>query len=96
MIQCRRETTADRWLGTLERGDDEAAPGRGYRDFFSYFGIPVSEFLLTHRDELIDEVSDVRRKAAKRLVRFTHHYYLYGVQSYYTASHMTITRSLSL
>ena len=31
---------------------------------------------------MIDEVSDVRRKAAKRLVRFTHHYSLYGVQSY--------------
>ena len=54
--------TGNRWLGTLERVDDEAAPGRGYRDFLSYFGIPVSEFPLTHRDELI---SDVGRKAAK-------------------------------
>ena len=87
---------ADRWPGTLERVEDKAAPGRGYRDFLSYFGIPVSEFPLTHRDELIDEVSDVGRKAAKKLVRFAHHYSLYGVQSYYTAFHMTITRSLSL
>ena len=76
--------------------DDEAAPGRGYRDFLGYFRIPVSEFPLTHRDELIDEVSDVRRKAVKRLVRFTHHYSIYGVQSYYTAFHITITCSLSL
>ena len=47
---------ADRWPGTLERVDDQVALGRGYRDFLSYFGIPVSEIPLTHRDELIDEV----------------------------------------
>ena len=70
---------ADRWPGTLERVDDEAALSRDYRDFLSYFGIPVSEFPLTHRDELIDEVSDVGRKAAKRLIGFIHHYSLYPI-----------------
>jgi hypothetical protein len=71
-------------------------PGEAVETFVSYFGIPVSEFPLTHRDGLTDEVSDVGRKAAKRLVGFTHHCSLYGMPSYYTAFHMTITRSLSL
>jgi hypothetical protein len=48
---------ADRWRGALGRVDDEVAPGKGCRDFLSSFGIPVSGFLLTYRDELIDEVS---------------------------------------
>jgi hypothetical protein len=48
---------ADRWRGILWRVDDGVAPGKGYRDFLSCFGIPVGEFPLTYRDELIDEVS---------------------------------------
>jgi hypothetical protein len=65
-----------RWRGILGRVDDGAAPGQGYRGILSYFDILVSEFPLTDRDELIDEVSDVGRKAAKRLVGFTHRYSL--------------------
>jgi hypothetical protein len=49
---------ADRWRGGLGRVDNEVAPGQGYRDFLSSFGIPVSKFLLTYRDELIGEVSE--------------------------------------
>ena len=81
----------DRWRGILGKVNDVVALEQGYRDFFSYFGIPVSKFQLTYRhDELIDEVStSVGRKGAKRLLEFTHHYSLYGVQSYYTAFHMT-------
>jgi hypothetical protein len=48
---------ADRWRGALGRVDNEVAPGQGYQDFLSSFGIAVSEFPLTYRDELIDEVS---------------------------------------
>jgi hypothetical protein len=48
---------AVRWRGILGRPDDGVAPGQGYRDILSYFGIPVSEFPLTYREELIDEVS---------------------------------------
>ena len=54
-----RMTQADRWQGILWRVDDGVAPGKGYRDFLSCFGIPVSEILLTYREELVDEVSDV-------------------------------------
>jgi hypothetical protein len=40
--------------------DDGVAPGKGYRDFLNYFGIPVSEFQLTYRhDELIDEAYEI-------------------------------------
>jgi hypothetical protein len=47
-----------RWRGILGRVDDGVAPVQGYRDFLSWFGIPVSEFQLTYwRDELIDQVS---------------------------------------
>jgi hypothetical protein len=56
---------ADRWRGILWRVDDGVAPGKGYRDFLSCFGIPVGEFPLTYRDELIDEVFSVGRKGAK-------------------------------
>jgi hypothetical protein len=77
-----------RWRGILGRVDDGVALVQGYRDILSSFGIPVSEFQLTYRrDELIDEVLDVGRKGAKRLVGFTHRYSLCGVQSYYTAFH---------
>jgi hypothetical protein len=58
VTQCRREMMVDRWRGVMGRVDDGVAPGKGYRDFVSYFGMPVSEFLLAHRDELIDEISD--------------------------------------
>jgi hypothetical protein len=44
-------------------------------------GIPVSEFPLTYRDKLIDEVSDVGEERAKKVLGFTHQYTLYGVQS---------------
>jgi hypothetical protein len=48
----------DRWWGILGRVDDGIAPGQGYRDILSCFGIQVSEFQLTYRrDELIDQVS---------------------------------------
>jgi hypothetical protein len=58
MTQSRKEMMVDRWRGILGKVDDRVAPGQGYRDFVSYFGIPVSEFQLTYRrDELIDEVS---------------------------------------
>ena len=48
---------ADRWRGLLGRVDDGVAPGKGYRDLFSCYGILMSEFLLTYCDELIDEIS---------------------------------------
>ena len=48
----------DRWRGMLGRVNDGVAPGKGYRDFLSCFGIPVSEFKLTYWcDGLIDEIS---------------------------------------
>jgi hypothetical protein len=56
---------ADRWQGILGRVSDGAAPGQGYRDFLSYFGIPVSENPLTYRDELIDEVLVWGRKGRR-------------------------------
>jgi hypothetical protein len=62
MTQCRGEMMVDRLRGILGRVVDGVSPGQGYRDFVSYFGIPVSEFSLIHRDELIDEVSDVGKK----------------------------------
>jgi hypothetical protein len=46
----------DRWRG-IRRVGDGVALGQGYRDILSCFGIPVSEFPLTYRDELIDKVS---------------------------------------
>jgi hypothetical protein len=46
----------DRLRGISGRVDDGVVPGQGYQDFVSNFGIPESEFPLTHRDELIDEV----------------------------------------
>ena len=48
---------ADRRRDTLGRVDDGVAPGEGYRDLFSCYGILMSEFPLTYCDELIDEVS---------------------------------------
>jgi hypothetical protein len=57
MTQGERGMMAVRWRGILGRPDDGVAPGKGYRDFVSCSGILVSEFPLTYRDELIDEVS---------------------------------------
>ena len=50
---------AGRWPGILGRVDDGVALGKSYRDFLSFFGIPVSEFPLTYRDEFINEVYEV-------------------------------------
>ena len=48
----------DRWRGISGRANDGVAPGKGYRDFLSCFGIPVREFQLTYRrDGLIDDIS---------------------------------------
>ena len=67
MTKSRKETMVGRWRGILGRLDDGVAPGQGYRDFVSYFGIPVSEFPLTYRcDELIDEVSVPARSPENR------------------------------
>jgi hypothetical protein len=87
MTQGGREMMADRWRGILGRVDNGVAPGQGYRDFLSYFGFPVSEFPLTYRDELIDEVSvwEEPEKGGEEIawiIGFTHQsrYSLYGVQ----------------
>jgi hypothetical protein len=48
---------ADRWRDTLGRVDDGVAPGKGYRDLFSCYGILMSEISLTYCDEFINEVS---------------------------------------
>jgi hypothetical protein len=76
MTQRRGEMMVDRLWGMLGRVDDGVSPGQGYRDFVSHFGIPVSKFPFTHRDELIDEVSDVRRNG----VRLTHCHFLLRAQ----------------
>jgi hypothetical protein len=65
MAQGERGMVAVRWQGILGRVDDGVAPGQGYRDILSYFGIPVSEFPLTYREELIDEVSVWGRKGRR-------------------------------
>jgi hypothetical protein len=57
MTQYRREMMVDRSRGILGRADGVAL-GKGYRDFVSYFSIPLSEFQSAYqRDELIEEVS---------------------------------------
>jgi len=48
---------ADRRRDTLGRVDDGVAPGKAYRDLFSWYGILMSENPLTYCDELIDEIS---------------------------------------
>ena len=44
---------ADRWRSVLGRADDVFAPGQGYRDLLSCFGILESGIPLTYRDEHI-------------------------------------------
>ena len=48
---------ADQWRDTLGRADNGVAPGKGYRDLFSCYGILMSEIPLTYCDELNNEVS---------------------------------------
>ena len=48
---------ADPWRDTLVKVDDGVAPGKGYRDLFSCYGILMSEIPLTYYDEFINEVS---------------------------------------
>jgi hypothetical protein len=85
---------ADRWRGILGRVDDGVAPGQGYRDLLSCFGIPVSEFPLTYRDELIDEVS-VGRKGAKRLLDSLTVLFIWHTILIHSPPHV-ITRSFKL
>jgi hypothetical protein len=76
----------DRWWDTLGRVNDGVAPGKAYRDLFSWYGILMSENPLTYCDELINEVS-VRGGKGKGRSDCLHS--LTGVKSYYTAFHKT-------
>ena len=91
----------DRWRGILGRVNDGVAPRQGYREFVSYFDVPVSEFPLTYgRDKLIDEVSisvcrgKGRRDWLNSLTSATAPLFFIWrtIPLYYTAFDMTITR----
>ena len=69
---------ADRWRGILGSVDDEVAPGQDYQNLLSRFGIHVSKFPLTYRDELIDEASVWGERGRLDYLGFTHRYSLYG------------------